>query len=281
MCFGRLTISTILIFLCAIFPTHSQGLVTQPFPQDGPLLSIHSQAGNYAKNQDYKFYSGAFEFSALLSLSERWIVYASLPIGVTTSENVNGTILGNITLGFGSGLRLGEKGMLIGSLLTTLKSMPSLTGDCHCSDNFWAMYAGWYSDFYRGQRFAANYWSLGPNLQFRYEVSPSITLYTEAWPYWFIPDGSWGHSELWLQNGYGVNAGINQLRGIAEYVSSSWISGNEPSAAIKYEDAIGFGLQAIFDRIRPTLYYQLMLNKEYRRITDGTFGFRLEVVISK
>jgi hypothetical protein len=278
MLFGRILISILAICLSIISLGYSQGLVTQPFPENGPLFSLHVQHGNFVKSQRYDFPSGAFEFSALLPIADQWIAYGYLPIGVTTSEYVNGTVFGNITVGFGTGLRIGDKGMIVGSLLATLKTMPGLEGACGCTSKYWAMYAGWYSDFYHGERFSPNYWSLGPNLQFRYQASPAVTLYTEVWPYWFIPDGPWGHSDLWMQNGFGLNAGFKQVRGIAEYVTSYWISGNEPRPAIKYQDAVGIGLQGIFDPLRPTLYYQFMLNKEFRKATNGTFGLKLDFI---
>ncbi|SYZ74617.1 hypothetical protein TRIP_C90245 [Candidatus Zixiibacteriota bacterium] len=276
----RISICVPILYLLLTSAGFSQGLVTQPFPESGPLFSLHAQHGNFVKSEGYDFPSGAFEFSALVPVADRWLVYTYIPIGVTTSKQINGTIFGNVTLGLGSGFRLGEKSLFIGSMQFTLNTAPGLEGDCHCTSKYWAMYAGWYSNFYHGERFAVNYWTLGPNLQFRFKSSPSLTLYAEVWPSWYIPDGSWGHSELWMQNGIGLNAGFRQVRGIVEYVNSYWMAGKKPAADDSYQDAVGVGVQGILDQFRATLYYQAMLDNLLKQVTDGTFGLKLEYILA-
>jgi len=270
------------------FSIHAQGLVTAPYPADKTTLILHYQNPVFKTDFGYIFPHGSFEALTIVPLGSRVFTFAAIPFGVGSAEFCNDTItwtispvvLGNISVGIGDRTAAGERINLANSFVLVAntisqRSRPGTAG-------YWAIFAGWYSDPNRAERFARDYWSFYTNSQFSYNLNSRSGLNCEIRPQWFVPNGRWGHGEFYLNGGLSCHVGSNRIQGVAEYVLAWWIGGNNPGSrgSNTFSDGLGFGIRVAFNTMTPTLYYQFALGDDYTTPVNGTWGLKLDFELS-
>ena len=277
------------VTLGAISPlsAEGQGLVTAPYPPQQATIIIHYQGTDFAGHYDYTFLSGSLEATGILPLNRRLFIFGSIPIGEYFAEHSNdtmswsssGAVIGNVSFGLGHRALTGGKTKLANSLVVMAKTMPAL--DDLSSESYWAMFAGWYSDPYRSERFARRHWTIMTNSQLLFDIRPHMGICCELRPQLYLPDGKWGHSQLWLNAGVALRYGVSRVQAIAEYVVAAWVSGDDKMSVHSRDyDAAGFGILIRFQKIIPTLYYQFALDEFKRTRVDGMWGLRLDIPLS-
>ncbi|PWB76108.1 hypothetical protein C3F09_01315 [candidate division GN15 bacterium] len=272
----RIVLYSAALLLLGMTSLRAQGLVTQPFPRPYPTVSFQYQHPEFKSSRGIQAVSGAVEFGGSYPVTENIIISGRLPLGMFSFDDRLRLALGNIGLSLTGGLFSDEKTALAGSLLLSLKTSPSVDENpCHCSDAEFASFVGWYADPYQSQRFTQRHWMIGGNFQARYKHSAAITLGAEVGPQWYIPTHEADRSLLVYNTGAFVNAGLQRIRGVVEYVASSTTLSDQPFGPFVYEDMIGFGVQVVSRGPDLTFYYQVMIDSHLRETVNGSYGFRL------
>jgi hypothetical protein len=281
-----------IIALCIALPctVAGQGLVMAPFPTERATIIIQYQAvyfKHFVKHTEFESPSGSMEITSIVPLNPSLFIIGNVPIANyfarhrddTTTWTSSGSVFGTVSLGFGLKTLLNNRVRMANSLTIYINSMPSM--DDQSSNEYRAMYAGWYSDPYRGERFTwDDYWSIQTNTQFVFDIKPNMSISCEFRPLWYLPENERGHAGLWLNTGMAIRYGFSRVRTIAEYVVSAWISGGDVNVQDRVYDAFGLGITARWRAIQPVIYYQIALDKYIRKQINGTFGIRLSIPLS-
>lgn len=259
------------LFIGLLFTSVSaQNFLLQTMPKNVSQLGLRFMRANFNRGDDLSLLSGTYDFYANIPISRELNLVGSLPFTVFSEkgyDSENG--LGNIYFGFqtwkSSGL--GNKASLsLGVFLPTAR------------DKIETAVLGGYSNYYELQKYFPDMLTVYGNYSFISNQSRGAIFGIEIGPNFFIPTKKDnGEGELFAH--YGISGGfkLNKIMISAELTGLAIISEDIDDFGDRFVHSLAFGAHWTGGNIRPTIFYSIYFEEEYRDFVDGVLGIKFDV----
>ncbi|MCU0644172.1 MAG: transporter [bacterium] len=263
-------IAIAVLFMGLLFGSLSaQNFLFQPLPKNTSELGLRFMRPNFERGDDLSLLSGTYDFYLNIPMNREFNIFASLPFSTFSAEDEDSESgIGNIYIGFqtkpSSGL--GSKASLsFGVFLPT------------ATDEMSPAILGAYSNYYELQKYVPDMLTVYGNYSFLSNQSRGAIFGVELGPNLFIPTKEGGQVELFAH--YGISGGfkLNKIMLSAELTGLAIISEDIDDFADRFIHSLAFGAQWTGGTIRPTIFYQIYLDEEYRDFIDGVLGIKFDV----
>ncbi|MDZ7318510.1 MAG: hypothetical protein ONB11_05105 [candidate division KSB1 bacterium] len=219
---------------------------------------------------DLSLLSGVYELNFNIPFGDQFSFIGIFPFSTFSAKDEDSESgIGNIYLGLQTrppAASTNKSSLSFGVFLPT------------ASDELAPVVMGLYSNYYEMQKYIFDLMTIYGNYAFCREQSNVIFSF-EVGPNIFIPTKKEREGELFAH--YGVFGGVklNQLILGAELTGLVVISEDVDRFEDRFVHAVGFGIHWRGDNFKPTLFYQIYLDEEYKDVVDGVLGIKLNVII--
>lgn len=269
--FWRKTILTGLLMGLLFTSVSAQYFLLQNIPGNRSELGLRFMRPNFSHDGgDLSLLSGVYDLNVSIPFGEGLSFTGAFPFS-SFSASGEGTEsgIGNIYLGIQTrppAASANKSNLSFGIFLPT------------ASDEFAPMILGLYSNYYEMQKYISDLMTVYGNYAFCREQSNVIFSF-EIGPNIFIPTKKGREGELFAH--YGIFGGLklNPLILGAELTGVAVISEDIDDFEDRFVHAVCFGAHLIRGKSRPTLFYEIYLDEEFKDVVDGILGIKADFIL--
>jgi hypothetical protein len=244
-------------------------------PKDKSQFGFRYMRPHLDLETELSTFSGVYDFSANIPLSEKLNIIGSIPYVAYTFENSeteNG--LGNLFIGLQMHNGSKEKTSSVGTFGI---SLPTAAEDIYLFGSI--------TDRYTGFKYWSELLTIYGNYAYHNLSSNVLKVGFEIGPNLMIPikkTGKFKNSNVELVIHYGLIAGF-QGKSIAifnELVGLAVITEDYDEFTDRFVHSINFGAVYISKIVSPGVFYKLYLKEDLRELVDGVLGITVDVTIN-
>ena len=264
-----------LIGLIVLFPfvTTAQTFLFESVPDDKPRFEWRLMKP-FFEYEDLSILSGIYDFTVSFPLGPRWNIVGSLPFLLfNDDEGEEDSGIGNLYLGVqihnenDSGSRYyGSVGVFV----------PTIS-----EDKLWTIgLMGIFTNWYEAHKYVSDVFTFHGNVAYRYSKPNGPIVGVEIGPnVWINTEDVGDDVELFMH--YGISAGyqFSQFAILTELVGLGMLTEEGEDLGDRFTHTLTVGVNWMSSVIRPGVFYQIYLDKDFRDVIDGVLGVKFDVVI--
>lgn len=261
------------LFLSLLFGAVSaQNFMFQPMPSNKSQLGLRFLRPNFNWGDDLSLLSGTYDFYANIPISRETNLVGSLPFTAFSAKDEDSESgIGNIYVGFQtrpSSNQENKTSLSLGVFLPTAR------------DKIEPVVLGAYSNYYELQKYFPDMLTVYGNYAFVSSQSRGAIFGIEIGPNFFIPTKKeYGEGELFAH--YAISGGfkLNKIMISSKLTALAIISEDIDDFEDRFVHLLAFGAQWTGGSIRPTIFYAVYLDEEYKNAVDGALGIKFDVTL--